>query len=148
MGQGSCSCARYGTSCPEAPWYRHRPWESTYTWSNIWNSDALGWCMVQMIVRPCRASFCSKDTHCVHDKLSRPLQQHGVSAFSIRRSLTLWRPGFAASSIFLLTHQNSTFCPRGVRYYFHSRCVRLTSSPPCEPILSRKCRILDVSQTC
>jgi hypothetical protein len=46
-----------------------------YKWSNISNSLALGWWMVQMIVRPPRASDFNSEMHWKQEELSRPLEE-------------------------------------------------------------------------
>lgn len=44
-----------------------------YKWSNISNTNADGWCIVQTMVRPSFANIFSKAIHCVEVELSSPL---------------------------------------------------------------------------
>lgn len=52
----------------------HFPSATAYRWSNMPNTIADGWCMVEIIVRPSRASFFSNETTCVDVELSKPLK--------------------------------------------------------------------------
>jgi hypothetical protein len=69
---------RKGTSCSVEPWYTHCPSASVYKWSNISNSLALGWWMVQMIVRPPRANDFNREMHWKQEELSRPLKENNL----------------------------------------------------------------------
>lgn len=73
--EGHCneSVAKKGTSCLVDPWYTHCPSASVYKWSNISNSLADGWCIVQIIVRPPAARVFNRDMHWKQEELSRPL---------------------------------------------------------------------------
>lgn len=62
----------YIPSLPVLPWYTHCPSAKVYKWSNISNSLAEGWWMVQMMVRPPLARVFSSEMHWKHDELSRP----------------------------------------------------------------------------
>ena len=51
----------------------HRPSAMAYKWSNILNTDADGWWIVQTIVRPSWDNCFSNDTTCVDVELSKLL---------------------------------------------------------------------------
>jgi hypothetical protein len=60
-----------------------------YKWSNISNSLALGWWMVQMIVRPPRASDFNNEMHWKHEELSRPLKEEIKTKHSLLAALAV-----------------------------------------------------------
>lgn len=53
----------------------HWPLAMAYRWSNMEKVNALGWWMVQMTLRPSRASFLSNDISWLQVELSRPLER-------------------------------------------------------------------------
>lgn len=87
MGQGNSSFDKYGIILPVDPWYKHVPCERIYTWSNIWNSDALGWWIVHIMVLPWWANNRRSDIHWEHEELSKPLFNKKVIIISWNRNV-------------------------------------------------------------
>jgi len=81
VGQLKPADDRKGTSCWVVPWNTHRPCDTTYTWSNSWNSDAAGWWIVHTIVRPCLARVRNSSSTCLAVTLSSPLQSSTLLGF-------------------------------------------------------------------
>lgn len=69
-----CWVFKYLIILSVVPWYRHLPAASMYNWSNIWSKVALGWWMVQMMVRPWWANCLRSEIHWEHEELSNPLK--------------------------------------------------------------------------
>ena len=67
---------------------------SVLTWSNMSKSLALGWCMVQMTVRPPCANDFISNRHWKHVELSNPLQKiHQPKYSDVKASRPDWPRG-------------------------------------------------------
>lgn len=58
-------------------WYEERE----QTWSNMLNSEAVGWWIVQITVLPWRVKLCNKLRHCFMATVSKPLKEIGACSF-------------------------------------------------------------------